>query len=248
MKAESLVVFPRTLTGRTGIKKLRAEKRVPAVIYGSKTAPRNLEIEQKAIEHLYESSVSEILLVEITIDGEKESPNHLVMIQGVQHHPLTGKILHVDMREVSKDEEVEINVPIESEGIAVGVEAGCVLDHALQKVRLKGSVIALPEVIIVNVTALNQGDVISVKDIKVPAGVKIMADPELTVFTVTMPAEVPEEPETPVEGEEGAEMAEPEVIREKKPTDEEAGAEDDKKGGKKSADAEKKGGKKAEKK
>lgn len=232
MKAESLVVYPRTLTGRTGVKKLRAEKRVPAVIYGSKTAPRNLEIEQKAIEHLYESTVSEILLVELTIDGEKDSPSHLAMIQGVQHHPLSGKILHVDMREVSKDEEVEINVPIESEGIAEGVKAGCVLDHALQKVRVSGNVAALPEVFIIDVSALKQGDVISVKDIKVPAGVKILADPELTVFTVTMPAEVPEEPETPVEGEEGAEMAEPEVIREKKPTEEDA-AEDDKKGGKK---------------
>lgn len=226
MKAEALTVYPRTLTKRTGVKKLRAAGRVPAVIYGSHTAPKNLEIDQRVIDRLYQHSVSEILLVELTIDSEGDA-KHLAMVQGVQHHPLSGKILHVDLREVSASEEIEISVPIESEGEAEGVKAGGVLDHALQKVRVRGCVSALPEIFVVNVSALNQGDTITVKDIIVPEGVKILADPDITVFTVSAPAE--EVAETPAgDGEEGATM-EPEVIREKKKADDEEGTDSKKK-------------------
>lgn len=217
MKAESLVVFPRTLKKRNGVKKLRAEGRVPAVIYGSKTKPQDLEINQREIERLYSHSVSEIILVELTVDGNPAK--RLAILQEVQHHPLSGKILHVDMREVSKEEEVEINVLIESEGVAEGVKAGGVLDHALQKVRVRGVVTALPEVFVLDVSKLQQGDSLQVKDIVVPEGVKILVDPSLTVFSVTAPVEEVAEEAAPAEGEEGA-MAEPEVIREKKATEE----------------------------
>ena len=227
MKAESLVVFPRTLKKRTGVKKLRAQDRVPAVIYSKKTEPQNLEIDRKAIEHLYSHAVSEILLVELTI-GEGQA-KRLAIVQEVQHQPLSGKILHVDLHEVTVNEEIEISVPIEAEGEAEGVKAGGVLDHTLQKVRVRGSVGALPEVIIANVSALNQGDSLQVKDLVVPEGVKVLVDGSITVFSVTAPVEEPVEEAPAAEGEEGAAMAEPEVIREKKATDEEEPADKKKK-------------------
>lgn len=227
MKAESLTVFPRTLKKRTGVKKLRAQDRVPAVIYGSKTEAQNLELNLREIEHLYSHAASDILLVELTMDGQSGDAKRLAMLQDVQHHPLSGKILHADLREVARDEEIEISIPIEPTGVAVGVELGGVLDHALQKVRLRGTVIDLPEILTMDVTALNQGDSLHVKNLTVPAGVKVLADPELTIFTVTAPVEEVAETAS-AEGAEGGEMAEPEVIREKKTSDED-GAE---KGGK----------------
>ena len=186
MKAESLIVYPRSLTKRTGVKKLRTQERVPAVMYGTKVEPQNLEINQRDIEHLYSHSVSEILLVELTINGKEGETKPLAMVQEVQHHPLSGKILHV-------------------------------LDHALQKVRVRGSVRALPEIITIDVSSLNQGDTLSVKDLPCPEGVTILADPSLTVFSITAPVEEIES--TTAEGEEES-MNEPEVIREKKPVEE----------------------------
>jgi large subunit ribosomal protein L25 len=218
MKAESLVVFPRTLKKRIGVKKLRDQARVPAVIYGSKTEPQNLEVEKKDIMGLYSRSASDILLVELTVGEGGGDAKRLAILQELQHHPLSGEILHVDLREVAPDEEVEISVSIEPEGDAEGVKSGGVLDQSLQKVRLRGIVTALPEIITADVSALKEGDSIHIKDLVVPEGVKIMADGSLTVFSVTTPME--EEPEKPAEGEEGA-MAEPEVIREKKPQAEE---------------------------
>jgi large subunit ribosomal protein L25 len=218
MKAESLVVFPRTLKKRIGVKKLRDQARVPAVIYGSKTEPQNLEVEKKDIMGLYSRSASDILLVELTVGEGGGDAKRLAILQELQHHPLSGEILHVDLREVAPDEEVEISVSIEPEGDAEGVKTGGILDQSLQKVRLRGIVTALPEIITADVSALKEGDSIHIKDLVVPEGVKIMADGSLTVFSVTTPME--EEPEKPAEGEEGA-MAEPEVIREKKPQAEE---------------------------
>lgn len=206
---------------------MRAQDRVPAVIYGSKTEAQNLELNLREIEHLYSHAASDILLVELTMDGQSGDAKRLAMLQDVQHHPLSGKILHADLREVARDEEIEISIPIEPTGVAVGVELGGVLDHALQKVRLRGTVIDLPEILTMDVTALNQGDSLHVKNLTVPAGVKVLADPELTIFTVTAPVEEVAETAS-AEGAEGGEMAEPEVIREKKTSDED-GAE---KGGK----------------
>ena len=220
MKAESLVVFPRTLKKRIGVKKLRDQARVPAVIYGSKTKPQNLEVERKDIMGLYNRSASDILLVELTVGEGGGDAKRLAILQELQHHPLSGEILHVDLREVAPDEEVEISVSIEPEGDAEGVKSGGVLDQSLQKVRLRGVVTALPEIITADVSALKEGDSIHIKDLVVPEGVKVMAEGSLTVFTVTTPME--EEPEKPAEGEEGA-VAEPEVIREKKQPEKQAG-------------------------
>lgn len=217
MKAESLMVFPRTLKKRIGVKKLRGQARVPAVIYGSKTKPQNLEVERKEIMGLYSRSASEILLVELTVGESAGDAKRLAILQELQFHPLSGEILHVDLREVSSDEEVEISVSIEPEGEAEGVKAGGVLDQSLQKVRLRGAVTALPEIITVDVSALKEGDSIHIKDLVVPEGVKVVAEGTLTVFSVTTPTE--EEVEKPAEGEEGA-LAEPEVIREKKQAEE----------------------------
>lgn len=218
MKAESLVVFPRTLKKRIGVKKLRDQARVPAVIYGGKTKPQNLEVEKKDIMGLYSRSASDILLVELTIGEGGGDAKRLAILQELQHHPLSGEILHVDLREVAPDEEVEISVSIEPEGDAEGVKSGGVLDQSLQKVRLRGVVTALPEIITADVSALKEGDSIHIKDLVLPEGVKALAEGSLTVFSVATP--MAEEETTPgAEGEEGA-LAEPEVIREKKQAEE----------------------------
>lgn len=217
MKAESLMVFPRTLKKRIGVKKLRKQARVPAVIYGSKTEPQNLEVERREIESLYNHSVSEFLLLELTYGGEGAEGKRLAILQELQHHPLTGDILHVDLREVSPDEKVEISVTIEPEGEAEGVKLGGVLDQPLQSVRVRGTVALLPEIITVDVKALGQGEVLQVKDLTVPEGVEVLADSSLAVFSVTAPTE---EPEEGAEGEEEGATTEPEVISEKKQEEE----------------------------
>jgi large subunit ribosomal protein L25 len=82
MKSVALKVFPRALARRAGVKKLRANGRVPAVIYGRRTNPQNLEIGLNEIEDLIHHSVSETILVDLAVEGGSEG-QRLALVQEV---------------------------------------------------------------------------------------------------------------------------------------------------------------------
>jgi large subunit ribosomal protein L25 len=185
MKSVSLTAFPRTQTRRGEVKKLRATGRVPAVVYGGKTKPQNLEIKTEELENLIHHSASENVLVDLSVgnDGKR-----LALVQEIQHHPLSGKVLHVDLHEVAADEKVTIMVPVESTGEAVGVKTGGgVLEHVLFKIKVRALPKNLPEVISVDVSALEIGQSIHLGDIKAPEGVELLGDKHISVLAVAAP-------------------------------------------------------------
>ncbi|MBC8001361.1 MAG: 50S ribosomal protein L25 [Opitutaceae bacterium] len=243
MKSVPLTAYPRTLSRRGGSKKLRASGRVPAVIYGRLNQPKSLEIKIKDIETLIHHSVSENLLVDLVVDAP-EKTKHLALVQEVQHHPLSGKVLHVDLHEVAENETVTIMVPVEAVGEAVGVKsAGGVLEHVLFKLKVRALPKDLPEVISVDVSNLQIGQSIHIGDLVRPPGVEIMGDKAISVLAVAAP--VTEAQETAAEAA-AAGPAEVEMIKEKKEDGETAKAPA---AGGKAAPAEKAGEKKpAEKK
>lgn len=185
MKSVSLTAFPRTQTRRGEVKKLRATGRVPAVVYGGKTKPQNLEIKTEELENLIHHSASENVLVDLSVgnDGKR-----LALVQEIQHHPLSGKVLHVDLHEVAADEKVTIMVPVESTGEPVGVKTGGgVLEHVLFKIKVRALPKNLPEVISVDVSALEIGQSIHLGDIKAPEGVELLGDKHISVLAVAAP-------------------------------------------------------------
>jgi large subunit ribosomal protein L25 len=185
MKSVSLNAFPRTQVRRGEVKKLRTTGRIPAVIYGAKTQPQNLEINLEELEHLIHHSASENVLVDLAVGG---SGKRLALVQEIQHHPLNGNVLHVDLHEVAEDEKVTIMVPVESTGEAVGVKTnGGVLEHVLFKIKVRALPKDLPELIAVDVSALEIGQSIHLGDIKAPAGVEILGDKNISVLAVAAP-------------------------------------------------------------
>src|SRR5437879_6283236 len=112
MKAVPLTAFPRALTRRAGAKKLRAQGRVPAVVYGRQSQAQNLEISSTDLKNLIHHSISENILLDLSV-AEDTRPKRLVMLQDVQHHALSGAVLHVDLHEVAETEKVTIMVPVE---------------------------------------------------------------------------------------------------------------------------------------
>ncbi len=184
MKSVLLNAFGRSQIGRGEVKKLRASGRVPATIYGRQTKPLNLELVGKELDDLIHHSLSENILVDLAVDQAK----HLALVQEVQHHPLSGKVLHVDFHEVSPTEKVIIMVPVESLGEAVGVKTGGgVLEHVLHKIKVRALPADLPEQIVVDVTALEVGKSIHLGELQAPAGVEILGDKKVTVVSVAMP-------------------------------------------------------------
>src|SRR5437667_6197860 len=214
MKSLSLKVFPRALAKRSRVRKLRAGGRVPAVIYGRRTQPQNLEVGLKEIEDLIHHSVSETILVDLAVEGDTNSAR-LVLVQEVQHHPLTGKVLHVDFHEVAEDEKVTVTVPVETTGEAAGVKTGGgVLEHVLFKIKVRALPRGLPEVITVDVTPLEIGQSIHLGEIPLPPGVEVVGDKKIPVISVAAP--ITEAQETAALEGATTPLAEPEVRKEKK--------------------------------
>ena len=187
MKSVPLKAFPRSLVQRGAVKKLRATGRVPATIYGGQTKPQNLEVVYDDISDLLHHSVSENLLVDLTVDQDARA-KRLALVQEIQHHPLSGKVLHVDFHEVAENEKVTISVPVETTGEAAGVKTGGgSLTHVLLKLKVRALPKDLPEQITIDVTALEIGKSVHLGEIAAPAGVEILGDKHLTVVAVAAP-------------------------------------------------------------
>jgi large subunit ribosomal protein L25 len=218
MKSVPLKAFPRSLVQRGAVKKLRASGRVPATIYGRQAAPQNLEVSFDDISDLLHHSVSENLLVDLSVENDARA-KRLALLQEVQHHPLNGKVIHVDLHEVAEDEKVTVSVPVETTGEAVGVKiGGGTLEHVLFKLKVRCLAKNLPEQILVDVSAMEVGKSLHIGDIVPPAGVEILGEKTRSVVSVAMPrteevaevaapgatAEVEMTKEKKVEGAEGA--------------------------------------------
>jgi large subunit ribosomal protein L25 len=187
MKSIPLNAFPRTLSRRGGVKKLRASGRIPAVIYGGHTKAQNLEVSVKEMGDLIHHSVSENVLVDLAVKDDA-GPKRLALVQEVQHHPLSGAVLHVDLHEVAENEKVVIMVPVETVGEAVGVTTGGgVLEHVLFKIKVRALPKDLPEQLVVDVTSLELGKSIHLGEIKAPEGVEILGDKKVSVISVALP-------------------------------------------------------------
>src|SRR5438445_524164 len=218
MKSVALNAFPRALGRRAGAKKLRASGRIPAVIYGRQAQPQNLEVTAKEMEDLIHHSISENLLVDLAVKDDAR-PKRLALVQEVQHHPLSGKVLHVDFHEVAENEKVTVMVPVETAGEAIGVKTdGGVLEHVLFRIKARGLPKDLPELITVDVSHLKIGQAIHLGEIQAPAGVEIIGDKAIPVLAVAAPRTEEEEAAAAAEA---AAPGEVEMIKEKKEEGEE---------------------------
>ena len=214
-KQVKLTAERRTAIGRSAVRKLKAGGAVPAVMYGSKDKPQALQVSKRDINALLSHAAGENILVEVEIAGK----SHLALVQEVQHAPLGGAVLHVDFHAVSQDEVIEADVPLEPIGTANGVKnMGGLLEQSLRSLSIECLPRDLPDVIRVDVSALNIGDAIHVRDLPLPEGVTTRIQPDLTAFSVLAPT-VEEEPAAAT----AEAAAGPEVITAKK-EEPEAGA------------------------
>lgn len=202
----------RNHAGRNQVKKLRAEGRIPAVIYGPSQTPINLQVGAREMSNVLAHATGEQLLVELEIADGASVSHKLALIKEVQHHPVRSTILHVDFHAVSATEKLHAHVSVETSGEPVGVKTyGGRLELLLHSIEVECLPKDLPEIIRIDVSSLNVGAAIHLRDVELPSGVAFRGDGELTVIRIagatTAEAEASEGP------------SQPEVIREKKPAD-----------------------------
>jgi large subunit ribosomal protein L25 len=218
-KQVKLRAEPRTNVGRSAVRKLKARGFIPAVIYGGKVKPQPLQVAARDVNAMMSHASGENVLVELEIVGEKSSRTALV--QEVQHSPVGGEIRHLDFHAISMDETIQAEVPLDPIGTANGVKNfGGLLEQSLRALAIECLPRDLPDRITVDVSALNIGDSIHVRDIQLPSGVTAKVPLDLTAFSVLAPV-VEEEP---VVASAEAAATGPEVITEKKEEGEAAAA------------------------
>lgn len=183
-----LTARTRAESGRNAVKRVRSRGAVPAVIYGLRQTPANLEVSHRDLEVLLSHAVGENILVDLEIKDGESTKNQLSLIQEVQHHAVRRDILHVDFQAVSMSEEITAEISIEPVGEADGVKNhGGLLEQSIRSIEIRCLPKNLPELIKIDVTNLKVGESIHIRDIALPEGVTATADPELTVLHIAEP-------------------------------------------------------------
>jgi large subunit ribosomal protein L25 len=208
-----ITVKSRDGKGSANSRRLRRDGWVPGVIYSEGGAARAVSLPKHEFEQMLRHHASEHVMVKIQIDGGAEEA---VLLKEVQHNALSGGVVHVDMQKVDLNKKLRVEVPVELTGEADGVKnQGGVLDHLLHHVEIECFPADIPEEIMVDVSGLKLGEMLTIKDIQIDASkYTILMDADVGVASVTQPKVAEEEPAA------GEAAAAPEVIREKKPEEE----------------------------
>lgn len=216
----------REARGRSKNRRLRREGKIPAVIYGAKTKPISVDLDWNEIQKKTRGSLPENTLMKILVKekGKEKEKARTVLIKEIQRSALTGSVLHVDFNEIALDVKLRAKVPTVALGESKGVkEQGGVLEHVLYEVEVECLPADIPEKITIDVSPLTIGMSVRVKDLAVSDKVKILTDPELTVYAVAAPKA--EEEVKPAAETAAATAAEPELSVQKGKKEEEAPAE-----------------------
>lgn len=224
MKETKLTAQPRAAKGSASAGRLRRTGWFPAVVYGEGRPGLDIQLNEHDFVMMLRTHRSENMIVDLTVEG-REKPVK-VMLKAMQHHPLTGRVIHVDFYEVSMTRKIEIELPVKLVGVPTGVaNEGGILEHVLRALTVQCLPGDLIEEIELDVTELHVGKTLRVRDVKIDAAkYKVLDDPDQVVAAVAAPR-TEEEEKAEAEAEAATAAAGPEVLTEKKEEEGEEGAE-----------------------
>ena len=228
---EKLDLKERTVKGKSKARSLRRDGMVPGVYYFRGEENVDLQIDKKKLYHAMSSGQH---VFEVEMNGATQ----YVTIKGIQYHPVTDEVLHIDLMQVNMTEKMKFTIPISLEGEAEGVKEGGVLSQILTTIDVNCLPTSVPDNILVDISNMELNSNMTVADIvNIPEGVEILSDPESTIATLAPPKEEEEpivedleEGEELLEGEEPADGEAPsteEGSAETKEGDEQGGKQDD---------------------
>ena len=195
MKTLAISVKQRENVGKTSTRALRNQGKVPCVLYGG---------EKQVAFHAHENDfrklvyTPDVFIVELDIEGSKVK----AIMQDIQFHPVTDKILHIDFLEITDDKAITVSIPVILNGLAIGVRDGGNLMFRRRKIITRGLTANLPNAIEINIEDVKIGQFIYIKDLNVE-GCEFLAPDSSVVVGVKMSRGAVETDEE--EGEEGEE-------------------------------------------
>ena len=219
-----LKAHPREIQG-TRVRHLRRDGKVPAVLYGKGETSVPLVVDQLELEAAIRTKAR---MMDLDVGGK----THTIFLKEVQRDALSDEYLHVDFQKVRMDQVLRTKVALRLKGIAAGIAEGGVVNQIFHEITIECLPADLPEGVECVITQIKLDEVVHLKDLVLPARVKVIGDPETVVISV----QKPKEEVAAAAGAEG-EAKQPELIRkEKEKADGEEGDEKAEKGDKKAAD------------
>lgn len=180
------------------VKRLRKEGKLPAILYGHKEKSRKAYVEKndfrKVLNVLHKETV--------TVNLKVKDKDYLCVIKAIQHNPITDELLHIDFQHIHKKEKIKATIPIHVFGEAPGVKEGGILDQNLHEVVVKCLPAHIPPRIDIDVSNLDLGHTIHLKDIDLP-NVNFEISQETSIVSILIPRAVAAEVKPELTEEEG---------------------------------------------
>jgi large subunit ribosomal protein L25 len=213
MQRFELTVEQRTSAGKGVARSLRRAGKIPAVLYSGGQSTM-LSVNPSDLSKLLHSAARENTLIDLKV-GAKRDKERLAILREVQHDPLTGKPLHIDLFEVALDRAIRLKVHVEiTGGTPLGVKEGGVLQHGAREIEIECLPSLIPDAVRVDASQLKTDEGIHLKDLQLGEGIRILGDPDMVIVSVTMP--MSEEKLAEILAGAPKEAKEPEVLTAKK--------------------------------
>ena len=191
MEPLALTTENRAETGKGAMRRLRAQGLTPAVFYGPNSSAVKLAVSPKSLLHALQTPYKRNQVIALQVGGERK----LAMVRELQVHPLSRQIQHVDFYEVDMTRAIDVKVPFTTEGRAKGVIAGGEITVVFRELPLRAKPDGIPALIKYDVTNMELGSVLRVKDLALPEGVSALLDAERSLVTCAEPRKRPTEEE-----------------------------------------------------
>ncbi|MEA2040042.1 MAG: 50S ribosomal protein L25 [Thermodesulfobacteriota bacterium] len=207
MKQLVLTARVRENKGKGAARKLRRNNQIPAIFYGPESKPVMLVVDYPELKHIIKQGTGENMILDLEIQSDSATDTKKVTIKDLLFDPVKDTFLHADFYEISMDREITLPVSIHLINTPIGVTNGGILQH----IRRELTISCLPDKLVnfleIDVSGLDIGDSVHIRDIELPDGITSTEDTHLTVAVLAAPT-VKEEEEEAEAIEEGIEEAE----------------------------------------
>ena len=195
--------------GKGAARKLRKNNQIPAIFYGPKTEPVMLAVDYSELKGIMKRGSGENIVIDLQVQSDQGTETRKAMLKDLLMDPVKDTFLHADFYEISMDKKITVGVPIRLVNTPVGATDGGILQHIRRELTISCMPGKLIDFLDLDVSGLDIGDSLHIRDIELPEGITTAEEDHLTVAIVAAPTVTPE-------------AVEEEVVEEEEVTEEEA--------------------------
>ncbi|OPY91424.1 MAG: 50S ribosomal protein L25 [Syntrophus sp. PtaU1.Bin208] len=186
MEARELKATLREKSGKESAKRMRRKGLIPAVLYGPGTETLSLSVDASDLKTIKKGH-EDHMFIKLLIDEAGKQVAKTSLIKEIQTEPLTGNVFHADFYAVRSDHKVTLEVPIHFTGQPVGIEKGGELQHLRREIKVSCFPSVLPEFISLDISGLDVGDAILIRDVCLPENVICIDAEDVALVTIASP-------------------------------------------------------------